>query len=416
VGEPPEDVPRNPVIGVLPFAEADRDAAASADAMRRVGVELDRPCQPSLAAPFPPRVDGDSVYFVVEDAGNVHLYRAPLDSRATAELVVGGTGTVGEFDVRAGTIVYIGADTAQPPELFVNGVRRTHHTEPFLAATTLAPPIAFKAPSEGDEDVDCWLFLPPTGPGTDRGSNIDRHPVLLNIHGGPFSQYTNGFFDEFQIQAAAGYAVVACNPRGSSGRGNGWGRAVRGRLCHLDPGGGWAEPAMADVLSALDTALARWPERLDPDRVGVLGGSYGGYLTSWIVGHSDRFTAACSERAVNNMLTMCHTSDIGVWFNAGYVGVDVLTNPEELLRWSPVTYADAITTPLLILHSEEDWRCPVEQAEDLFTRLRLLGREVEFVRFPGENHELSRSGAPRHRQQRFEILLDFFDRHLKPAR
>ena len=113
------------------------------------------------------------------------------------------------------------------------------------------------------------------------------------------------------------------------------------------------------------------------------------------------------------MVTMTHTSDIGWWFNSEYAGVTPMEDTDELLRMSPVTYADRITTPLLIIHSENDWRCPIEQAEDLYTRLRMLGREVEFVRFPGEGHELSRSGAPKHRVERFEILLDFFARHLK---
>ena len=124
---------------------------------------------------------------------------------------------------------------------------------------------------------------------------------------------------------------------------------------------------------------------------GVLGGSYGGYLTSWLVTQTGRFAAACSERAVNNMVTMTHTSDIGWWFNSEYAGVTPMEDTDELLRMSPVTYADRITTPLLIIHSENDWRCPIEQAEDLYTPAGMLGREVEFVRFPGEGpDELSR--------------------------
>jgi dipeptidyl aminopeptidase/acylaminoacyl peptidase len=155
----------------------------------------------------------------------------------------------------------------------------------------------------------------------------------------------------------------------------------------------------------------RFPE-IDPDRLGVLGGSYGGFMTSWVVGHTDRFRAACSERAVNNQLTMAWTSDIGTYFEAGYFGVTHLEDPGEFLRQSPITYADAITTPLLILHSEQDLRCPISQAEELFVALRLRGREVEFVRFPGASHELSRSGPPRQRVERAQIILEWFRRHL----
>jgi dipeptidyl aminopeptidase/acylaminoacyl peptidase len=160
----------------------------------------------------------------------------------------------------------------------------------------------------------------------------------------------------------------------------------------------------------LDAVLEREPA-LDRDRVGVLGGSYGGYLTSWLVGHSDRFAAACSERAVNNMESEEWSSDAGGWFR-WELGVSHIEAPEVYRRISPVTYARDITTPLLIIHSENDLRCPVEQADALFVALRMLGREVEYWRFPEEGHELSRTGSPRHRVQRAELILDWFGRHL----
>jgi dipeptidyl aminopeptidase/acylaminoacyl peptidase len=142
-----------------------------------------------------------------------------------------------------------------------------------------------------------------------------------------------------------------------------------------------------------------------------MGGSYGGYLTSWIIGHTDRFRAACSERACNNLLTLEQHSDLAATFRAT-VGVTHLEDPAAYLRQSPISYVETMTTPLLILHSEDDLRCPVDQAEELFVALRLLGRTPEFVRFPGEGHELSRSGSPRHRVARAEIILDWFRRHL----
>src|SRR5262249_40164370 len=193
--------------------------------------------------------------------------------------------------------------------------------------------------------------------------------------------------------------------------GQAWGDAIRGPRCNDTPGSGWGGVDYDDVMAVTDEALRRF-DFIDPARLGVLGGSYGGYLTSWIVGHTHRFPAPCSERAVNNQLTMVSTSDIGYWFQTGYVGVSHLDDPEEFLRNSPITFAKNITTPLLIMHSEGDLRCPIEQAEQLFVALRSLGREVEFVRFPGEGHELSRSGAPRHRVERAEIILEFFNRHL----
>jgi dipeptidyl aminopeptidase/acylaminoacyl peptidase len=143
----------------------------------------------------------------------------------------------------------------------------------------------------------------------------------------------------------------------------------------------------------------------------VMGGSYGGYMTSWIVGHTDRFACAVSERAANNLATLDANSDFAALFKAT-IGAPFWEAPEAYRRASPVTYATDITTPLLILHSEGDLRCPVNQAEELFAILRSLKREVEFVRFPGEGHELSRSGYPAHRVQRFEAILDWLQRHL----
>jgi dipeptidyl aminopeptidase/acylaminoacyl peptidase len=163
----------------------------------------------------------------------------------------------------------------------------------------------------------------------------------------------------------------------------------------------------------VDTALERF-DFCDPDRLGVIGGSYGGYMTSWMTGHTDRFKAACSERAVNNWHSMHGSSDLG-WVFKGYFGKFAFEAgaTDAYLKHSPITYVEQMKTPMLILHSESDLRCPIEQAEQLFTAMRLLKRDVEFVRFPAEGHELSRSGSPKHRAQRFEVILDWFDRKLK---
>jgi dipeptidyl aminopeptidase/acylaminoacyl peptidase len=212
------------------------------------------------------------------------------------------------------------------------------------------------------------------------------------------------------VQAGAGYAVVYSNPRGSSGYAEEWGRAINGPV---EGGPGWGTRDYEDLMAVTDEALKRY-DFCDPDRLGVLGGSYGGYMTSWIVSHNDRFHAACSERAVNNFLTEGGSADIG-WAFKGEVGAHWFEAPDVYLKLSPSTYAENITTPLLILHSENDLRCPVAHAEDLFAILRLLKREVEMVRFPAESHELTRSGSPVHREMRFEVILDWFARYLQPG-
>jgi dipeptidyl aminopeptidase/acylaminoacyl peptidase len=388
------------------------DALDVAAGERLLTGHLDLHCAPYLAAAREPLWEDDSsVLFQVDEAGNVPVYRARLDG--TTEKVVGGDRQVLGFDANGGTLAFVATTATDPTDVFVvaEGEERrlTSFAGQFRAAHTVATPERFTATSPDGTEVEAWVMRPTASvAGTAEG----RHPVLLNIHGGPFSQYGNKFFDEFQVQAAAGYAVLYCNPRGSSGYSERFARDIRGPGAAEDPGRGWGGADYEDIMAVVDEALRRF-DFLDGSRLGVLGGSYGGYMTSWIIGHTNRFVAAVSERALNNMLTFSHTSDIGPHFPAGYLGVSHLDDPEEFLRQSPVTYWREMRTPLLILHSERDLRCPIEQAEDLFVRLKSAGRDVEFVRVPGESHELSRSGAPRHRVERLEVILDWFARKLR---
>jgi dipeptidyl aminopeptidase/acylaminoacyl peptidase len=348
-----------------------------------------------------PAWDGDDVVFGVEDGGNVPLYRARADGSRPPELVSGGDRWVHGWDAAGGQLVYVASTPTSLSELYRGEERLTSFGSAFAEGRELVAPERFAATSPDGTEVEAWIMRPV---GFEEGR---RYPVLLNVHGGPFTQYGNKFFDEFQIYAGAGYAVLYSNPRGSSGYSEEWGRAIRGPA---DDGPGWGSVDYEDVMAVVDEALSRF-EFCDPERLGVMGGSYGGYMTSWIVGHTDRFRAACSERAVNSLVSQYGSSDIG-HFLRSYVGAYLYEDVDAYLRLSPATYAERITTPLLILHSENDLRCNIEQAEQLFTTLRLLRRDVELVRFPGEGHELTRSGNPAHRVQRFELLLDWFGRKL----
>jgi dipeptidyl aminopeptidase/acylaminoacyl peptidase len=197
------------------------------------------------------------------------------------------------------------------------------------------------------------------------------------------------------------------NPRGSSGREESWGQAILGVRHHTKPGSGWGGLDVDDVLAVLDHTLATYTF-CDADRVGMLGGSYGGFMATWLAArHGERFKAICSERAVNNMLSEEWSSDIGSIFRTE-VGPNHLADPAAYEAFSPVRWVRDIEVPMLLIHSENDLRCPINQAEELFMALRLLGKEVVFYRFPGEGHELTRSGSPVHRVQRAEIILDWF--------
>ncbi|HUP32707.1 MAG TPA: S9 family peptidase [Gaiellaceae bacterium] len=386
------DFPRNPQIAVV-------DAETGAN-RRILTASLDRTCDP-----YPeirePIWDGDSVVFAIEDRGNVHVYRVAA-SGGEPELVAGGEIALSGYDFGEGQLVRTGSTAPNLSELYAGDRQLTHVGRDFGTGRELVPPERFTAISKEGTDVEAWIARPA---GFEEGKT---YPALLNIHGGPFTQYGNGFFDETQVYAGGGYAVLYANPRGSSGYAEEWGRAIMGPG---ELGPGWGTVDYEDLMGVVDTALERF-DFIDPERLGVLGGSYGGYMTSWIVSHTNRFKAAISERAVNNLVSMYGSSDVG-WVFKGYHGEFVHDAVDKYLEISPWTYAKQIETPLLILHSEQDLRCNVEQAEVMFTTLRLLQKEVELVRFPGESHELTRSGNPVHRVQRFELVLEWFDRYLK---
>lgn len=373
---------------------------------------LDRSHAPYPGA-RPPVWDDEHLVFNAEDRGAVKLFRVPADgSAAPVEVIGGARRTIGGFDLAGGATAFTSTTTDRLSELHAladDGTERqlTTLTDGFHRRRPAHPTARFTVASPSGGDLDAWLVTP-----ADLDPSVS-HPVLLSIHGGPFTQYGERWFDEFQLWATAGYCVLFTNPHGSSGREEAFGRSIRSPRSPQEPGSGWGGQDADDVLAVLDHALATYGF-LDADRVGVLGGSYGGYLTSWLIGHTDRFAAACSERAVNNLLTCEWSSDAAGLFR-WQLGLSHLEAPEEYLRMSPITYVDAIATPLLIIHSEDDIRCPIEQADQLWIALHMTGRAVEYHRFPGENHELSRSGSPKHRVQRAELILEFFDRHLKPA-
>lgn len=266
---------------------------------------------------------------------------------------------------------------------------RTDFSSVLRTETDIVVPqeLTFEAPD--GYPVHGWLVRPAgNGP----------HPVLLNIHGGPFAQFTVALFDEAQVYAAAGYAVLLCNPRGSAGYGRDHGLAIKGRFGTDD---------MQDVLAFLDGAVAKFPV-LDAGRLGILGGSYGGYLTAWTVAHDHRFQAAIVERAFLDPVSFVGSADIGWYFGVEYLG----DSAADVAAQSPFGHVRNVQTPVLVIHSENDLRCPLEQGQRFYTALKQQGVETELLVFPGEDHELSRSGRPLHRRQRFEHILRWLARFL----
>ncbi len=330
----------------------------------------------------------DGVLTCAENRGAVELLLVPYDGGEPQRLLSGKRQIEGAARA-ASTLVAVVASPDSRGELVAMADGTERQLTSFAAIESPRPMEEITATSPDGYPVHGWIVRP---------HSLGPHPVLLMIHGGPFTQYGWRVFDEAQVYAGAGYAVIMGNPRGSSGYGQAHGSAIIGDA---------ATAAAADLLALLDAGLATGD--LDSSRVGVLGGSYGGYMTTWLAAHhGQRFKAAASERAVNAIDSFHGSSDVGWIFAAALWGAD----PAGWAAQSPLSYADQISIPMLIIHSEHDWRCPVEQAQRLFVALKLRGMPAEMLLFPGEGHELTRGGQPGHRVARFEALLDWWARHL----
>jgi dipeptidyl aminopeptidase/acylaminoacyl peptidase len=382
-----QDEPRNSGLFALPL-----DLAAPGTPRRLTDEEtvaID-------ASTHRPVVRDGSVLVTVSHRGTVPLVAVPLDgvhvALADLPVLAGADGVVTGVAAHGGRTVAVVSTVDNPGELILlDGADSVPLTEvgAELGVSGLCRAVEIDTTASDGYPVHGFVVLP-EGPGP--------HPVLLHVHGGPFAQHVRGFFDEAQVYASAGYAVVLGNPRGSAGYGQEHGRAVVNAMGSVD---------VADLLALLDAALTR-PD-CDETRVGVMGGSYGGFMTGWLAAHHpERFTAAWSERAVNSWESLYGTSDIGWFFVEIYLGTDV----DELRARSPLTHAGKITMPFMVVHSEQDWRCPLEQAERMYVALHANGTPTQFLLFPGEGHELSRSGQPRHRVQRLRAVLDWWAKWL----
>jgi dipeptidyl aminopeptidase/acylaminoacyl peptidase len=318
--------------------------------------------------------------------------------------ITAGQRRISGFTASDSGLVYVSGKIHQPFELFASTRDGSNESQissinrDLLDEVALVEAIELDVTAPDGWKIQGWL-LPPANHDPATGA---KSPAIVEIHGGPHAMYGYAMFHEMQLMAARGYAVVLCNPRGSSGYGENFTCCTRAR---------WGESDMPDVMATLETAINQH-DWIDTDRLGVTGGSYGGYLTNWIVSHDDRFKAAVTQRCVSNFHSFFGTSDIGFNFGEFEFGGVPWKDAELLLKYSPISYVDQINTPLLILHSEQDLRCPIEQAEQMFVALRYLEREVEFVRIPNESHDLSRSGTPSRRLARLDHLVGWFDTHM----
>jgi len=321
---------------------------------------------------------GDSVISLGQEGGETNLYRIE-DGKVTK--ITHGEHVIRLFDYDGRRLAYV-KTTPERPSLLVSG-DLTYDPNPQVTGVR---------PLKVDSRIEGWAIL------TDRSA-----PTILFVHGGPHMAYGYSYYIEFQFFVKNGFNVLYSNPRGSQGYGEEFAKA-----CVGDWGGG----DMEDILTFVKDAK----EQLGLEgKLGVTGGSYGGFMTNWIITHSDVFSAAVSERGISNLVSMCGTSDIGFWFNAVESGIEdpwKIENMEKLMRMSPIYYVERAKTPTMLIHGEEDYRCPMEQAEQFFTALKMRGIETRLVRYQGDGHEHARKGKPENMVHRLSVKLEWFRRHL----
>jgi len=352
--------------------------------------------------------DSRSIRFMANEEGALHVYQVDMDGRV--ERVTDGEMVVDSFSMSDdwSRMAFSASDALHLSEVWVqdkDGSRkRTELNEDLRVWTRISVPEEFRFTASDGVQIQGWVMRP-----TDFVEG-KKYPAILQIHGGPYSAYGYKFTPaehEFQVLAEEGYAVIYTNPRGSLGYGEEFTRNQAGNYGARD---------YDDLMEALDYVANKYPF-IDMNRLGVTGGSYGGFMTNWMIGHTDRFKAAVTCRSLSNFINLIGASDIGAmeWLPRHAIGLGEYPwdAPERYLEKSPLMYVNNIETPLLIIHSDKDHDCTIDQGETMFGALKKLKKDVELVIFPGESHNLSRTGKPIHRMERLEHIVRWFNKYLK---
>lgn len=341
--------------------------------------------------------DDSHIYFLTTARKNTVLQS--FDASGQLATLIDRQGSILTIDQCGGGFYFVGMRGMDLSECyFFDGKeerRLTAFNDTLMAERSVCPVEEFSFSYKGVE-LDGYVMKP---------LDFDpkkTYPGILAIHGGPKTTYGPTYFHENQVFASAGYFVFFTNPLGSDGRGNEF-ADIAGKHGSID---------FEQLMAMTDEALRRYPQ-IDEKRLGVMGGSYGGFMTNWIVGNTTRFAAAASQRSISNWISKCLTTDIGYYFNMDQIKADPWENPQKMWSHSPLKYAKMAKTPTLFIQSDEDYRCWMGDALQMFTALRLAGVETRLCLFHGENHELSRSGKPSHRIRRMTEIMNWFDRHLK---
>lgn len=359
--------------------------------------KLDRPCSSIVWTP-----DGKKILFSASDRGQAHLYSVSPDGGEISTVIQGGYSSRGGFSVsvKGRKMAFLKQDPCHPAEVYVASLdgsgekQLTDFNGELVEEFSFSTPGSFWFPSFDGVEVQGWVVKPY---GFD---SAKKYPTLLCIHGGPHGMYGYSFSEADQIFTGAGYVVVKTDPRGSSGYGQKFSDG-----CVLNWGGG----DYKDLMAGLDYAVAH-NDFIDKNRLGVTGGSYGGYMTNWVVTQTNRFKAAVARACVSNLLSFYGTSMKFSLIEQEFNGLPY-DNPSLLAQWSPVTHVKNVKTPLLLLHGEADYTCPIGQAEEMFIGVKRLGVDTQLVRYQGEGHGISRK--PSNRIDFYQRHLDWFKKYLK---
>ncbi len=347
--------------------------------------------------------DSKSIFYPISDRGDVAIVRTPIAGGEPRKFwAVAGQAPIYDLKSNAMVVVHAGfralGDLHICEDISKKGARfhkLLTHNHDYLNSIETSKVQEVRVPSTDGARVHTFVFTPPNF------SPRKKYPAIVYIHGGPRTQYARVFFHEMHFLAAQGYVVVCPNPRGSQGYGRAWAESIVAA---------WGTKDWEDVQAVTDWISEQ--KYILRNRIAICGGSYGGYMTNWALGHTRRYRCGVTDRSVVELKTFAGSSDIG-YFDHMEFGGFYWQNPEGYTTMSPLTYAENIKDPLLIVHSENDMRCAIEQAEQLFVALKVRGRTVEFLRFPEESHGLSRGGRPDRRVVRMEAYLEWFNRYLK---
>ncbi len=342
--------------------------------------------------------DGKKFLFKVTEHGKITLYEGTTagDIQKVVDEKLHITGLDLLEDHSQAVISY--SDLTTPSKIALLDLKTGKHTdlydpnEDFFTNHQVAQPEMFWYKGVKDWDIQGW-YVPPV-------DAVENHPAILYIHGGPHVSYGESFFHEMQALAAAGYGVIMLNPRGGSGYGQEFVASILNN---------YGDEDYQDLLLGTDYVLEKYPA-IDEENVYVAGGSYGGFMTNWIVTHTDRFKAAVTQRSISNWISFYGVSDIGPSFVEFQLGAD-LSEMDKLWKMSPLAHAEYAKTPLLIIHAEEDYRCPLEQAEQMYIAMKKHNVETELVIFPKSDHGLSREGIPNLRMERLEAIANWFKKY-----